>query len=173
MSDMFENDYALTGKHATYVKSLVNGAKLYKRYIDVYMNGAVFGLLHNRTAPVDKDSSDRARIYADAFANCRMECVFLYRLVILLEKSSKLESPERIDRAFRDDANEDDPEKLKQNLELFNSYVRGGIEEIYEEFIDGHGTTPEEYLDRAMEVMEQFRSDLKGEDLVVTPEELI
>ena len=172
MSDMFENDYALTGKHATYVKSLVN-AKLYKRYIDVYMNGAVFGLLHNRTAPVDKDSSDRARIYADAFANCRMECVFLYRLVILLEKSSKLESPERIDRAFRDDANEDDPEKLKQNLELFNSYVRGGIEEIYEEFIDGHGTTPEEYLDRAMEVMEQFRSDLKGEDLVVTPEELI
>lgn len=170
---MFENDYALTGKHATYVKYLVNDAKLYKRYIDVYMNGAVFGLLHNRTAPVDKDSSDRARIYADAFANCRMECVFLYRLVMLLEKSSELESPERIDRAFRDDANEDDPEKLKQNLELFNSYVRGGIEEIYEEFIDGHGTTPEEYLDRAMEVMEQFRSDLKGEDLAVTPEELI
>lgn len=173
MSDMFENDYALTGKHATCVKYLVNDAKLYKRYIDVYMNGAVFGLLHNRTAPVDKDSSDRARIYADAFANCRMECVFLYRLVMLLEKSSKLESPERIDRAFRDDANEDDPEKLKQNLELFNSYVRGGIEEIYEEFIDVHGTTPEEYLDRAMEVMEQFRSDLKGEDLAVTPEELI
>lgn len=173
MSDMFENDYALTGKHATYVKYLVNDAKLYKRYIDVYMNGAVFGLLHNRTAPVDKDSSDRARIYADAFANCRMECVFLYRLVMLLEKSSKLESPERIDRAFRDDANEDDPEKLKQNLELFNSYVRGGIEEIYEEFIDGHGTTPEEYLDRAMEVMEQFRSDLKGEEPAVTPEELI
>ena len=62
MSDMFENDLTLTGKHATYVKYLVNDAKLYKRYIDVYMNGAVFGLLHNRTAPIDKDSTDRARI---------------------------------------------------------------------------------------------------------------
>ncbi len=170
---MFENDLTLTGKHATYVKYLVNDAKLYKRYIDVYMNGAVFGLLHNRTAVVDKGSTDRARIYADAFANCRMQCVFLYRLVMLLEKSSKLEVPERIDRAFRDDANEDDPEKLKQNLEFFNSYVRGGIEEIYEQLIDGHGTTPEEYLDRAMEVMEQFHSDLKGDNPAVSFEELM
>lgn len=171
MSDMFENDLTLTGKHATYVKYLVNDAKLYKRYIDVYMNGAVFGLLHNRTAPIDKDSTDRARIYADAFANCRMECVFLYRLVILLEKNSDLESPKRIDRAFRDDANESEPEKLKENLDLFNSYVRGGIEEMYEELVDEHGTTPEDYLDRAMEVMKEFYDDLTGEEPDVNLEE--
>lgn len=173
MSDMFENDFTLTGKHATYVKYLANDAKLYKRYIDVYMNGAVFGLLHNRTAPIDKDSTDRARIYADAFANCRMECVFLYRLVMLLGQTSNLESPERIDRAFRDDANDSEPEKLKANLDLFNSYVRGGIEEIYEELIDGHGTTPEEYLDRAMEVMEEFRNDLRDKEPEVILEELM
>ena len=173
MSDMFENDLTLTGKHATYVKYIVNDAKLYKRYIDVYMNGAVFGLLHNRTAPIDKDSTDRARIYADAFANCRMECVFLYRLVMLLEKRSDLDSPERIDRAFRDDANESEPEKLKENIDLFNSYVRGGIEEMYEEFIDGHGTTPEDYLDRAMEVMEEFHNDLTGKEPDVNLAELM
>lgn len=170
---MFENDFTLTGKHATYVKYLAKDAKLYKRYIDVYMNGAVFGLLHNRTAPIDKDSTDRARIYADAFANCRMECVFLYRLVMLLGQTSNLESPERIDRAFRDDANDSEPEKLKANLDLFNSYVRGGIEEIYEELIDGHGTTPEEYLDRAMEVMEEFRNDLRGKEPEVILEKLM
>lgn len=170
---MFENDFTLTGKHATYVKYLATDAKLYKRYIDVYMNGAVFGLLHNRTAPIDKDSTDRARIYADAFANCRMECVFLYRLVMLLGQTSNLESPERIDRAFRDDANDSEPEKLKANLDLFNSYVRGGIEEIYEELIDGHGTTPEEYLDRAMEVMEEFRNDLRGKEPEVILEKLM
>ena len=97
----------------------------------------------------------------------------MYRLVMLLEKRSDLDSPERIDRAFRDDANESEPEKLKENIDLFNSYVRGGIEEMYEEFIDGHGTTPEDYLDRAMEVMEEFHNDLTGKEPDVNLAELM
>jgi hypothetical protein len=161
---MFENDYTLVGKHATYVKYFVNEAKLFERYIDVYMNAALFGLLHNRTAQRDKESTDRARIYADAFANCRSDCVFLYRLVMLLDKTTDLETPERIDRAFRDDANEQEPEKLAANMEVFNAYVRGGIEEMYEQFIDGHGSNPDEYLERAMDVMEEFKDDISGSD---------
>ena len=161
---MFENDYTLTGKHATYVKYLVRNAKLYERYIDVYMNGAIFGLLHNHVAEKDNASKDQARIYADAFANCRDDCVFLYRLVMLLESTSNLDSAERIDRAFRDDANEREPEKLASNLDLFNAYVRGGIEELYKQFIDGHGSTSEEYLEHAIEVMEEFRDELAGSD---------
>ena len=161
---MFDKDYALTGKHSTYVKTLVNEAKLYERYIDVYMNGAVFGLLHNRVAPRDKDSHERANILAEVFAKCRDDCMLLYRLVMLLETETDLETPERIDRAFRDDANEQEPEKLAGNLELFHSYVRGGIEEIYEQFILGKGNTPEEYLRNAIEVMEEFKEGLDGSD---------
>ena len=60
---MFENDYTINGKHATYLKFLAKknarddqspdnptAARLFERYIDVYMNAAVFGLLYNRTA---------------------------------------------------------------------------------------------------------------------------
>jgi hypothetical protein len=161
---MFENDYTLVGKHATYLKYLVNDARLFERYIDVYMNGAIFGLLHNRTAERDKGSSDSANILAGVFANCRNDCVFLYRLVMLLDKETNLEAPERIDRAFRDDADEAEPEKLAANMEVFNSYVRGGIEEMYEQFIDGHGSNPDEYLERAMDVMEEFKDDISGSD---------
>ncbi len=161
---MFENDYTLSGKHATYIKYFVNEAKLYERYIDVYMNGAIFGLLHNRTAPKDNDSNDRARIYADAFSNCRSECVFLYRLVMLLEKTTELDSVDRIDRAFRDDADEASGDKLAKNLELFNAYVRGGIEIMYEQIIEGHGSTENDYLERAMEFMEDFNEELNGAD---------
>ena len=66
---MFDSDYSLTGKHATYLKFLavknsqddddaesVNSAKLFARYIDVYMNAVVFGLLYNRTAKRDTES---------------------------------------------------------------------------------------------------------------------
>ncbi len=56
------------------------------------------------------------------------------------------------------------PGKLVANMELFNSYVRGGIEEMYEQFIDGHGVTADEYLDRAMDVMETFKDELDDVD---------
>ena len=49
-------------------------------------------------------------------------------------------------------------------MELFNSYERGGIEEMYEQFIDGHGVTADEYLDRAMDVMETFKDELDDGD---------
>lgn len=100
---MFENDYTITGKHATYLKflaaknskddpdSATTSAKLFERYVDVYMNAAVWGLLYSRTAKRDTTSDDRARVYADAFANERENCVFLYRMVMLLDKMS---SPE-------------------------------------------------------------------------------
>ena len=45
---MFEGDYTIYGRHATYIKYLVNDAKAFKRYIDVYMMGAVLGMLNDR-----------------------------------------------------------------------------------------------------------------------------
>ena len=67
---MFENDYTINGKHATYLKFLAKknarddqspdnptAARLFERYIDVYMNAAVFGLLYNRTAKRDNSST--------------------------------------------------------------------------------------------------------------------
>ena len=160
---MFERDITLTGKHATYVKYFRDDAKLYARYIDVYMNGAVFGLLHNRRAERDSGSAT-ASILADTLQKERSRCVLLYRLAMLLDETSGLDTQERIDRAFRDDADDASPDKLVANMELFNSYVRGGIEEMYEQFIDGHGTTADEYLDRAMDVMETFKDELDGVD---------
>ena len=45
---LFETDVTLTGKHATYLKYLVNDAKIYDDYIDVYMNAAVLGFLYSK-----------------------------------------------------------------------------------------------------------------------------
>ena len=111
---MFDRDYTLTGKHATYLKFLAvknskedeselttNSAKLFERYIDVYMNAAVWGILYSKRASHDTSSKDRARIYADAYATEHANCDFLYRMVMLLDESVDLTPDERIDRAFR------------------------------------------------------------------------
>lgn len=170
---MFENDYTITGKHATYLKflavknakddqdSATSSARLFERYIDVYMNAAVWGLLYSRTAKRDTASDDRARVYADAFANERDNCVFLYRMVMLLDKSVELTPEERVDRAFRYDTQPEKAEAFKENMELFNDYVRGGIELMYEQFTDGC-TTRDDYLNKTYEILTTFKNEIEG-----------
>lgn len=172
--DMFENDYTITGKHATFLKYLVAkntkedsasekaaSASIFERYIDVYMNAAVWGLLYSQIAKRDTTSTDRARIYADAFANERDNCVFLYRLVMLLDTTVEISQNERIDRAFRYDTEPEREEELRKNIELFNDYVRGGIELMYENFTDGC-TTREDYMNKVHEILLTFKSEMEG-----------
>ena len=87
-------------------------ARIFERYIDVYMNAAIWGLLYERIAPRDTTSDDRARIYADAYATERENCVFLYRMVMLLDKTTTLEPTVRVDRAFRYDVQEDKKRRI-------------------------------------------------------------
>src|SRR5699024_11401759 len=63
---------------------------------------------------------------------CSSDLVFLYRMVMLLDKTTTLEPTVRVDRAFRYDVQEDKKEEFAANMDLFHSYVRGGIEEMYE-----------------------------------------
>ena len=56
---------------------------------------------------------------------------------MLLDKTTTLEPTVRVDRAFRYDVQEDKKEEFAANMDLFHSYVRGGIEEMYEQFTDG------------------------------------
>lgn len=158
---MFENDYTIIGKHATYVKFLVNDAKLFVRYIDVFMNAIVWGLLYGRIGTRDNESMDRARIYADAFANEREKCMFLYRIAMLLDRQIELDPTARIDRAFRDDAQSGEQGKLDANLKVFYGYLLGGIEVLYEKYTEGC-TSQDDYINRIYDVMEEFKTETSG-----------
>ena len=164
---MFEHDYTLTGKHATYLKQLAKDKDnkdrpyIFDRYIDVYMNAAIFGLLYGRTAAKDNESKDRARVYADAFATERENCTFLYRLAMLIDKTISISPEERVDRAFRVDADEKSKDKLAQNMELFNSYILGGIEVLYEKFRDSLITT-DDCITCAYDLMKDFIDEIEG-----------
>lgn len=162
---MFDKEYDVLGKHAHYVRTLardtkINEQSLFERYLDVYMQGAIFGLLYNRTAQRDS-SPEQANIPASAFNTSRDDCVFLYRLVMLLEQTTNVTPDERIDRAFRHDADDKDKDKLEANMALFNSYVLGGIEVLYEKYTEGC-TTQEDYLERIFTLMRDFREEIKG-----------
>lgn len=165
---MFDTDYTICGKHAKFLKFLAKknaesekifGAKIFERYIDVYMNAAIFGLTFSRRAKRDLESEERANtahILANAFSRERENCILLYRMIMILEESSGLSLEEKINRAFSNDATLD-----QNNFELFNDYVRGGIEIMYEKFTEGCHT-PEDFLDRTYEIIAEFQKDLVG-----------
>ena len=80
---------------------------------------------------------------------------------MLLDKTSDITMEERVDRAFRYDSDESKSEEFKQCMELFNSYVRGGIEVMYEQFTDSCNTR-DDYLMKTYEVMTDFKNELEG-----------
>lgn len=172
---MFENDYTIYGIHATHLKYLVNDAKIFERYIDVYMNAAIIGFLHGRSEKKDNSSQDRARIYADAFATERLNCDFIYRLIMLIDGTTELSTQQRLDRAFRDDSQKD-TEHAKaarvQKMDLFNSYIFGGIEELYEQFTNG-ATSREDYINRIYDITVKFKEEMDGIDYESKLKELV
>lgn len=157
---LFENDLNIVGKHATYIKFLVNDAKLYDNYIDVYMNAAVFGYLYDEKSNRDKLSTDRARIYADAFSNHRDECLFLYRIITLLDDKD-IDTEERLNRAFRYDAIPEKNEVVEECLENFNAYVRGGVEYMFKLLTEGN-VSKDDYIRSAFEASKKFKDSIQG-----------
>lgn len=158
---LFENDVTIVGKHATHLKFLVNEAKLYNDYIDVYMNAAVFGYIYAKKEDRDTNSTDRARIYADAFSNHRLDCIFLYRMITLLDDDNNIVAEERLNRAFRYDANPEKGEELQKCIDNFNSYVRGGIEYMYSIFTTGC-TSRNDYINAAFNAAKNFQDSING-----------
>ena len=87
---MFDKDYRIRGIYATHLKSMAQDKSvrdktsaerpyLFERYIDVYINAAIIGLLWGEpiTKP-DYSSNDSAQILASAFIKEYKMCRFLY-----------------------------------------------------------------------------------------------
>ncbi len=172
---MFDHDIKIRGIYATHLKQLARNATnteqpyIFDRYIDVYMNAAVIGLLKGE--PIknpDTTSQDTAQILLDVIAKERANFVFLYRLVMLLDRSSGLTVEQRIDRAFRDEGDTEHPEKMKDNMKLFSEYVLAGIEIMYDE-IAKYNSSTKEMCDAAREMMIDFQEENEN----TTPEDFL
>jgi hypothetical protein len=162
---MFNKDYELKGKHATYIRFLsattnrldktAKAAGIINTAVDIYAIAPLIGLAYNKKAAEDNSSNDTYSILASQIINHQADLDFAFRLVMLADNSTELSSDEKIDRAFRQD---EQPEKLAENLELFHQYMRGGLEWLYEHFTDG-ATTKEDYLEKVYEVVNLYNED--------------
>jgi hypothetical protein len=134
---LFEKEYSFRGKHATAVEKLtavfdsVQRTKLFQRNVDIYILAPIVGFLFQRKAPLDK-GDDATKIFPQQLSQYKEELEYSYRLIMLLDKENEPDTDRRIDKAFRiigtpDAANDE---------QLFEEYVRGGIEVLSEKLID-------------------------------------
>ena len=128
----FHGDVVLTGKHARYVDALWQQNQInnsyFKRLVDLYAFAAIIGFRTNRKSNSDPDTEDKRTIQTQQLVNFSL-LNDLMKLFLLLDKSMGSDE-ERVNKAFRGPKDE---EEFNENVEMFNSYVRGGIEVLYEE----------------------------------------
>lgn len=152
------NEKVFYGKHAEYVEFLCkdrgqinpNGINLFQTKIELYILAPLIGLIYNRKSNVDNSTNSKYTIQLQQVKNYESDLEYVYRMIMLLDDKHNLSYEERLDRAFRYDK---DKEKLQHNMKIFDRYVLGGIEVIYEQFEDSLGDR-EQLLFDLMEFLE-------------------
>jgi hypothetical protein len=122
------------------------------------MVGAVLGLIQNRPTDPDDSVEDSVKIFSEVFVKEKSKCEFIYRIIMLSHRIPELNVRQRADKAFREDG---DPSALNENVKVFNAYVRGCIEYLYEQFTD-NCNTKDDVLNKVHLFVERFRSDLES-----------
>jgi len=152
---MFTHDYSFRGSHAEKVKDLVTYKfdkehTLFERNMDVYLMAPIVGFLYNKKSALDKTKTSTTNILAEIMIKYQKELMFTYRLVMLLDKENEDDVEKRINKAFRDYAKED-----PKDLEEYDSYVRGGVDVLYEKLMKD-ATQADDYIRNLYEFMADF-----------------
>ena len=179
---MFDKDMQIRGKYATYWKALTqlpgnandtssNTFKVFENYIYVYMVAPIIGLIHGKRAQYDPadDSKDTAGMLAEIQIKNAAKLKYIYRLIILTDDSQGLTNEEKINWAFREDDNED---SVKRGMELYTSYFFGGLEILYNEFVN-ECITDDDYVRKMYEIVSEFKDEQNIDDLTVDVEALL
>lgn len=172
---MFDKQYRFKGRHALRVDQLtgvfdeISKAKLIDRNVDVYANAPLIGFLYGRTADLDDTKNpETGQVYNQNVMGDRViyssdELQFNFRLIMLLDANYEPDVEKRIDKAFKRMG--EDP----ADEERFDSYVRGGVDVLYEKLIEG-ANNPEDYVNRLYEFVEEFNDRFNSE---INPDDIL
>lgn len=127
----------INGRFKEYVDKLWTQNKIQesmiKRLVDLYAIAAVVGLRINRRLEDDKkDPDDKRTVQLMQLTDAYQTLSTIMKLVLILDESRNLSDEERVRSAFRIPETR---EEHDANMELFNSYARGGIEYMYQQLV--------------------------------------
>ncbi len=150
---MFDKEYSFKGTHAERVIKLTakfdDKNQLFNRNLDVYIMAPIIGFLYQRKSELN--TGETTKIFTQQLTSAYDDLLFNYRLIILLDMNHEPDMDERINKAFRYYGSE----KAKMDEELYELYVRGGVDILYEKLIE-QSRTPEDYLKNLYDFLEEI-----------------
>lgn len=178
---MFDKDMQIHGKYATYWKALTQlpgnavetskNFKIFENYIYVYMVAPIIGLLNGKRCGYDPadESKDTAGMLAGIQIKNSAKLKYIYRLIILSDDSMGMSEEEKINLAFREDNNDD---SVKRGMELYTSYFFGGLEILYNEFVQ-ECITDDDYIRKMFDFVSEFKEEQSIDNLTIDIESLL
>lgn len=156
---LFENEIEINGKYATMVRFLKEEAGIFSTFREAYLTAAIIGLLNSNKESIDNSEKVQpASIFPNELSKRKADLKLLYRIMMLSEETPGYTIEDYMNRAFRDDAEDSNKEKLKANMALFNSYACGGLEFLYNKF--QHTNKTDDVIDILYEYLHSFGVDV-------------
>ena len=152
MSTFFESNLEFYGKHAEYLQALAPDRKvevslrkqtIFNSMIDAVIAASLIGFVCNRKSKEDKSTNSKKTIFYDTMRSKHDILIRNYRIIMLLDDKNNSDVETRINRAFRYDNND---EKRKPGLEIFYSYILGGLEILYENLLENSTKEIDDYM---------------------------
>lgn len=161
---MFDKEYVFYGKHADMVRKMTAklsdeiGRGFFDTNYEIYRVAPFVGWIYKRRAAIDKNG-ENTKIFPDKMMKGQQDLVFNYRNIMALHFGNR-STEEIMHIAFRLDYEE---EERKEYDEIYNSYVLGGVEEMYEQIFEKNGAdSVDEYIRNLYEFLEELNMRLYG-----------
>ncbi|MCI9174866.1 MAG: hypothetical protein HFH49_07955 [Lachnospiraceae bacterium] len=159
--EFFKKEFEFRGKHARMAGELctLNDYEhtYFRRVIDVYVLAAVVGLRVDRKVETDDSPNETKSIFPEQMIGAKEDLDFLMQIMMILENRERMTAEESVKKAFQ---SVETKEEFEYYRDLFHSYVRGGVEELYERLVLRKGEVDEEFYDEKtanlMALLEQF-----------------
>jgi len=138
--DYFKTDpIILNGKFARYaddmwVQNRIEDKSRFEKLLDLYAVAAIVGFRRGSRLPDDKTSEEKRTIQLDQIAKGHYKRFYtIMQVILLLDDSRALDIKEKARMAF--DTNAKSEKVYTENMELFHSYARGGIEYLHDRLV--------------------------------------
>lgn len=135
-SGLFDNEIEFNGKYATMVRYLRDDIGLFTTFREAYVTSAIVGFINNcYNDKLDNEKVQPASIFPNELSKRKKDLRFIYRLIMLMKEEPDYTFDDYKNRAFRDDP-EEHADILRENMKIFNTYACGGLEYIYNKFVN-------------------------------------
>lgn len=159
--EFFKTDYKFRGKHAKMVSELwyLNDYEhtYFKRLVDIIPLAAVIGFRMNRKAPEDYAPIEPRTVFLQQMLNAKEDLDFILQMMIMLDNAQNIPQEQAVKKAFR---GAETKEEFEEYQDMFDSYVRGGVEELYERLVIRKADSDDKFYENKtanlMELLERF-----------------